>query len=543
VQEQGPYAYRHNGAAVQRRADRFRNSDYKNLRREIADMRRNRQSARSDPGVDLALHPALSDQLVTLRRTFDERLMALEAGLARPDHGPSLESLVLDLARVAAEEAEAAARDTIRRVRREAAEQTGAAIADPEETHTLFEAERARTALLRTELASLTEQLSSTIHTREEADSGKQHEIDQLTATLAELRQAFDECTRAAARSAESLASEVERVNVAMRERDFFAQQRDTVTAERNRLAAERDALAAERDVIAAARDAVTTERDALLTQRDSAAAGKGVLETERDAAIADRDAALEEREVLAAERDALLAERDRLVGERDEFVRAHDAVLLQRDTVAHERDEIRQERDREIEKLRNELARATATPPAAAVSPAPAAVPTPSAIEHAMSELQEMNGRHPHKSLKKQAAIEQAITELHEGGAATPANSSKKKSSVAKTYSAVRQADRQAFSNALGVQIDGEAALLVDLSVAGAQVLSCASLKPAKNVKMLLPSSEQPVLCRGKIVWARLEPTVPGKPIRYRAGMTFTSTDATAVQSFITRHASRSSR
>jgi hypothetical protein len=539
VQERGPYAYRHNGAAVQRCAERFRNSDYKNPRREIADMRRNRQSARSDPGFELALHPALSDQLVTLRRTFDERLIALEAGLARPDHGPSLESLVLDLARVAAEEAEAAARDMVRRVRREAAEQTAAATADAEETHTLLEAERARTALLHTELANLTEQLSSTIHTRQEADTGKQHEIEQLTATLAELRQAFDECTRAAARSAESLASEVERVNAAMRERDFFAQQRDAVTAERNRLAAERDALAAERDVIAAARDAATTERDALLTQRDSATAGKGVLETERDAAIADRDAALEEREVLAAERDALLAERDRLVRERDDFVRAHDAVLLQRDTVAHERDDIRQERDAEIQKLREELAKAMAAPPAAAVSPAP----TPSAIEHAMSELQEMNGRHPHKSQKKQAAIEQAITELHEGGAVASASPSKKKSSVAKTYSAVRQADRQAFSNALGVQIDGEAALLVDLSVAGAQVLSCASLKPAKNVKMLLPSSEQPVLCRGKIVWARLEPTVPGKPIRYRAGMTFTSTDATAVQSFISRHGSRSSR
>jgi hypothetical protein len=73
--------------------------------------------------------------------------------------------------------------------------------------------------------------------------------------------------------------------------------------------------------------------------------------------------------------------------------------------------------------------------------------------------------------------------------------------------------------------------------------VLSCAALKPAKNVKMLLPSSEQPVLLRGRIVWARLEPTMPGKPIRYRAGMSFTATDPTAVQSFMTRHASRSSR
>jgi len=86
-------------------------------------------------------------------------------------------------------------------------------------------------------------------------------------------------------------------------------------------------------------------------------------------------------------------------------------------------------------------------------------------------------------------------------------------------------------------VQIDGEAALLVDLSVTGAQVLSCSALKPAKNIKMLLPSAGEPVLCRGRIVWARIEPPMPGKPIRYRAGVSFTSTDAAAVQSFMARH------
>jgi len=98
-------------------------------------------------------------------------------------------------------------------------------------------------------------------------------------------------------------------------------------------------------------------------------------------------------------------------------------------------------------------------------------------------------------------------------------------------------KADRQAFGNALGVQIDGEAALLVNLSVTGAQVLSCSALKPTKTVKMLLPSSDAPVLCRGRIVWARLEPTMPGRPIRYRAGMFFTASDQAAVQTFMTRH------
>ena len=200
-------------------------------------------------------------------------------------------------------------------------------------------------------------------------------------------------------------------------------------------------------------------------------------------------DTAMRDHEALLVERDRLLAECERFASERADFVRAHDALVLQRDTLAHERDDILRERDREVTRAREERAAAQAPvretiPPAAAprhVAPRPVA-----------------NGP-------------------------------------------VRQADRQAFNNALGVQIDGEAALLVDLSVAGAQVLSCSSLKPAKTVKMLLPSSEMPVLCRGKIVWARLEPTTPGKPIRYRAGMFFTATDQAAVQTFITRHGARS--
>ncbi len=490
---------------------------------------------RLSAGVELAVYPSLSDQLLTLRRTFDERLVALEAGLADPDEGPSLESLILELTRVAADEAEAAARDAIRRVRREAAEQTAAATADAEETHSLLEAERARNETLQAEINSLTEQLSKAVSSRDKTDAQSQHEISTLRTTVDELRHALDECSVVAAKNAESLASELERVNVAMRERDFFAQQRDLITAERDRFAAERDAIAAERDAVASARDALTAERDALRREKDTTAADQGAVAAERDAAIADRDAALEEREALAAERDALIAERDRLVGERDEFVRSHDAIVLQRDTLAHERDEIRQERDREIAKLRDELARASA---AAAVVSTP---PTPAAIEHAMTELQEMTARHPSKP-KKQAAIEHALTELQEGKA-TAQQTSKKKPAVAKTYSAVRQDARQSFPNALGIQIDGEAALLVDLSVSGAQVLSCSALKPSKNVKVLLPSSEQPVLCRGRIVWARLEPTMPGKPIRYRAGMTFTGADPAAVQSFITRHGSRPSR
>ena len=118
-------------------------------------------------GVELAIPASLSDQLLTLRRTFDERLSALEAGLSDPDQCPSLEALILDLTRVAVEEAEAAARDIIRQSRREAAEQTAAATADAQEAHTRLEAERALAVSLRTEVAALTEKLTKSSANRD----------------------------------------------------------------------------------------------------------------------------------------------------------------------------------------------------------------------------------------------------------------------------------------------------------------------------------------------------------------------------------------
>ncbi len=99
------------------------------------------------------------------------------------------------------------------------------------------------------------------------------------------------------------------------------------------------------------------------------------------------------------------------------------------------------------------------------------------------------------------------------------------------------RIAGRHGFREPLEVKLDGETALLVDVSTSGAQVLSSIALKPNKLVKMLLPSSEAIILCKAKIIWARFEPPTPGKPVRYRAGMVFTQADPAALQMFITRH------
>jgi hypothetical protein len=78
---------------------------------------------------------------------------------------------------------------------------------------------------------------------------------------------------------------------------------------------------------------------------------------------------------------------------------------------------------------------------------------------------------------------------------------------------------------------------VLVDLSVGGAQVLCAKEQEVSRAVTMLLASGEVPVSCRGKVVWAYLEPHSKGRALRYRAGIVFTKVDGTAIEALIARH------
>jgi hypothetical protein len=105
--------------------------------------------------------------------------------------------------------------------------------------------------------------------------------------------------------------------------------------------------------------------------------------------------------------------------------------------------------------------------------------------------------------------------------------------------WAPVRLADRHTFRTPIAVQLNGEPGSLVDLSVAGCQVVSRASVKPNQVLKVVLPSSAPPVVCSGKVVWARLEPSAGGRPAGYRAGVQFTKPDESAIAAFIAGHAS----
>jgi hypothetical protein len=98
------------------------------------------------------------------------------------------------------------------------------------------------------------------------------------------------------------------------------------------------------------------------------------------------------------------------------------------------------------------------------------------------------------------------------------------------------RRAARVRMSEGLAVTVDGNPAVLVDLSALGAQVLSPAVLRPNQRVRILLSEGKSGLRCSGAIAWAAFEMPV-GLPPRYRAGVRFLGADAEAVLLYLERH------
>ena len=94
------------------------------------------------------------------------------------------------------------------------------------------------------------------------------------------------------------------------------------------------------------------------------------------------------------------------------------------------------------------------------------------------------------------------------------------------------RRAPRFRIVDGVDVQIDGNPATLVDLSLAGAQVVSPTILKPNQRVRMSLSESSRPMRFSAAIAWASFE--IPKGAPRYRAGIKFFDADPAAMTRFI---------
>jgi len=95
------------------------------------------------------------------------------------------------------------------------------------------------------------------------------------------------------------------------------------------------------------------------------------------------------------------------------------------------------------------------------------------------------------------------------------------------------RDAKRVKIRRGLIVKADGIAGELVDVSLGGAQMLLAQGVKPNQLVRLVFPSAEGDIVCKGRIVWAVYEQR-PTSVSVYRTGVKFSDPDAEALERFM---------
>jgi hypothetical protein len=98
------------------------------------------------------------------------------------------------------------------------------------------------------------------------------------------------------------------------------------------------------------------------------------------------------------------------------------------------------------------------------------------------------------------------------------------------------RRAPRVRIRENVEVLVDGNAAVLIDLSAVGAQVLSSKMLKPNQRIRLTLPEGKTAIRCTGSIAWASFE-MPKGQSPRYRAGIDLAGTDPVVMNGYADRH------
>jgi hypothetical protein len=99
------------------------------------------------------------------------------------------------------------------------------------------------------------------------------------------------------------------------------------------------------------------------------------------------------------------------------------------------------------------------------------------------------------------------------------------------------RRAPRFRIREGVEIQLDGNPAALIDLSVMGAQVVSATILRPNQRVRISVPTDDFVMRFRGAVAWAKFELPRPTEPPRYRAGVEFSDADTAAMDDFCEKH------
>jgi hypothetical protein len=118
--------------------------------------------------------------------------------------------------------------------------------------------------------------------------------------------------------------------------------------------------------------------------------------------------------------------------------------------------------------------------------------------------------------------------------GAAMPALAARTPAPL--DYHGTRRAARCRMAPELEVVVDGNPATLVDLSMAGAQVVSATILRPNQRVRIALADDTGTLRFSAAVAWAAFE-LPPKTAPQYRAGLEFVDGDPDALDAFCGRH------
>jgi hypothetical protein len=168
--------------------------------------------------------------------------------------------------------------------------------------------------------------------------------------------------------------------------------------------------------------------------------------------------------------------------------------------------------------------------------------------LAHAEVRVMSHTGDYTRQVVKPTAKAPPPATGGSGGGGGATAPAPQTSSTPAATAEAPKALDWQGTRRAprfrvragVELQLDGNPAVVIDLSTVGAQVISPTVLRPNQKVRISLPNDDFLLRFRGAVAWAKFElPKPPVKTPQYRAGVEFTDGDAAAIDSVINRNRS----
>jgi hypothetical protein len=135
-----------------------------------------------------------------------------------------------------------------------------------------------------------------------------------------------------------------------------------------------------------------------------------------------------------------------------------------------------------------------------------------------------------PHDGVPHDGGVGQ-VTERPVGDASAAVATAVMAPPVALDPQGTRRAPRIPMVEGTEILVDGTPTPLVDLSLAGAQIISVSNMKPNQRLRLMLSVGSTTVRISATVAWASLE--MPGGRPRYRAGVEFVRPDTAAIERF----------